>query len=271
MMQRNRTSRISPLRRTLNVEALEDRTLLTGAVTAILAPSGTLQITGDAADNHFTIAPSPVAGHVRVSGTPGTFTAINGVGSVDILSRDLTDITMTLLQGKDRATLLGFSISGDVNIFYGNPESVFTFPGFTAAHINQVLTNTGPVIPPPGPGPSPVPGIPPLLGSGSSLGLLPPVTFGSSSTGGQLPPIGGSGSGNHGGQLPPDHGGGSEDPGEQLPPDDGGGSGNNGGQLPPPPPGGSSSGGGGVVGSGNNLGLLMPLGGIGGSGFFLLP
>jgi hypothetical protein len=267
MMQKNRTNRMSPLRRTLTVEALEERALLTGTVAAILAPSGTLQITGDAADNHFTIAPSPIPGHIRISGNPGTFTAINGVAFTDVLSHDLTDITMTLLQGKDSATLLNFSISGDLNIFYGNPESVFNFPNFTAAHINQFLSNTVPPPPPVGGGPVTGPAPSPLLGSGSNLGLLPPVFgFGPGNTGGQLPPTGGSGSGNTGGDsgdheepAPPDNGGGSGNTGGNLPPVPGPGSGNTGGNLPPI--------GGGVTGSGNNLGLLMPLGG--GSGFLL--
>ena len=43
MLRQNRTGRSSPLRRTLTVEALEDRTLLDGNVTAVLNPSLLLQ------------------------------------------------------------------------------------------------------------------------------------------------------------------------------------------------------------------------------------
>ncbi len=145
MMQQNRTSRIGPSRRTLTVEALEDRTLLNGVVYAgINVPTGQLQIVGSAvAPNQcFTIAPSPIAGMLRISGDPGTFTAINSVRYTDFVLSSITSISVTLGTGNDKVTFQGgFGIPGDVNIWYSNAADVFSFTDVTANSINLFFSN----------------------------------------------------------------------------------------------------------------------------------
>ena len=74
--------RIGPVRSTLSVEALEDRTLLTGPngiVTAMLnAKNGVLMIQGDGGNNSIKILPSPLGGGLlRVAGQP--FTALTWI------------------------------------------------------------------------------------------------------------------------------------------------------------------------------------------------
>ena len=86
-----RKRRTVPLRRPLYLEALEDRTLLTGNVSVFLDISGTLHITGDggglssAFPEAVQILDSSPPGlpnqTFRVQGAPGTFTGVNGVTS----------------------------------------------------------------------------------------------------------------------------------------------------------------------------------------------
>ncbi|MCI0459284.1 MAG: hypothetical protein L0Z62_20235 [Gemmataceae bacterium] len=158
MLWNRRTSPVRPLRQTLTVETLENRTLLDGNVTAFLDPAGSLQITGDAADNQFLLAPAPTPGMIRVSGNPGTFTAINGDAFADFSLADITDIIMNLQVGRDSVTLADFSITGSLTILYGNAAAVFTLTNFNASSINLIFTGYGGV-----------------LGSGNNGGLLPPV------------------------------------------------------------------------------------------------
>src|SRR5436309_3252744 len=147
MTKNSRKSRSEPCRPRLTLEALEDRTLLTGVVQAFLDPaSQLLQLVGDHGNNEFTVAPSPVPDYLRVAGNRGTFTSINSVAFIDFPLAGVKDITMTLLDGKDNVTVTGFSISGDLTIRYGNASDVFALPDFTAAHIIRI-----PTIPPPVP------------------------------------------------------------------------------------------------------------------------
>jgi hypothetical protein len=140
MMHQSRKSRMGPMRRTLTVEALEERTLLTGNVTASLnAATGLLSITGDTGDNQFTIALSPTSGNIRISGNAGTSTTINGVASADFALAQVNAITMVLLNGNDNVTVSGFSIAGALTITYGNAADVFATPNFNASAINLVL------------------------------------------------------------------------------------------------------------------------------------
>jgi hypothetical protein len=142
MMHKNRSNRISPLRRTLTVEALEERTLLTGNVLASLnATTGLLTITGDSGNNQFALAPaSDNTGALRITGTA---TTINGATTADFTLAQVKAITMVLAGGLDNVTLTGFSIPGQVTITYGNPQDVFATSNFSAAAITQVLVNTG--------------------------------------------------------------------------------------------------------------------------------
>ncbi|MCI0460533.1 MAG: hypothetical protein L0Z62_26565 [Gemmataceae bacterium] len=163
-------SRIQSVRRTLTVEALEDRTLLNGNVTVLLDPAGVLQITGDSADNQLTIAPSPDSGMIRISGNPDTLTSINGEAFVDFALADITNISMLLLGGQDRVTLTDFSISGGLTVLYDNAADVFALSNFTAASSNFLFVGSSSVI-----------------GSGNNSGLLPPLESGNN--GGLLPPL----------------------------------------------------------------------------------
>jgi hypothetical protein len=142
MMHKNRTSRISPLRRTLTVEALEERTLLTGNVTeSFTAATGLLTLTGDGGNNQFTISPSPVAGQIRIAGIGGTTIGGAAFTFQDVPQAQLTDIAMNLPGiGVDLVTVTGFSIAGAVTITYANAADVFATPNFNATGgINLVL------------------------------------------------------------------------------------------------------------------------------------
>ena len=77
MLRKSRKGRMTSQYRTLTVEALEDRTLLDGVVTAVLSSSRLLQITADGGDNQFTITNSPVAGQIRIAPNFGSVTQVN--------------------------------------------------------------------------------------------------------------------------------------------------------------------------------------------------
>ncbi len=190
MLRPSRKSRISPLRRTLTVEALEDRTLLNGVVRVLLNPNGLLQITGDAGNNAFTIAPGPESGTIRVSGNPGTFTSVNGRSFADFALVEVSDIVIDLQTGRDNVRVTNFNITGDLTIFAQGEDDVIATPNFNAAHINILLSGGGGF---------------PGSGGGSGGGGVPGGTLGSGQNGGLVPPpSGGFGSGfGGGGLLPP--------------------------------------------------------------------
>ncbi len=165
-----RTSRMGHLRRTLTVEALEDRTVLNGVVTVNLADSGVLQITGDRADNQFTIAPAPTTGEIRISGNPDTSTLINGEAFVDVALDAVTDISMLLLGGQDHVTLADFSIAGSLTVLYDNAADIFALTNFSASNMSFCFV-----------------GFSGILGSGNNDGLLPPAGSGLGTIGGQSP------------------------------------------------------------------------------------
>src|SRR5262249_11955133 len=118
MMQKNRKGRIAPVRPILNVEALEERALLTGhsgVVTAMLdVKTGILMLQGDNGNNQFSIAPSPVAGKIRVAGKG--LTAISGTSFVDFTLSSITDIQINLLNGQENVMIMGFTIPGTLTI-----------------------------------------------------------------------------------------------------------------------------------------------------------
>src|SRR5207248_5982501 len=96
MMQKVRNRGNRPMQRAvLNVESLEERTLLTGpsgVVTAMLnAKNGQLMLQGDAGNNSTKILASPLGGGlIRVSGV--AFTSINGVTFTDFTLSSITSI-----------------------------------------------------------------------------------------------------------------------------------------------------------------------------------
>src|SRR2546421_473401 len=99
-MRQNR--RLSRLRRTLRLESLEDRTLLSGIVSAVEDPlTGLLTITGDNGNNAITISQiSPgvlrVAGDVHIPPFPGRpdVTSVDGVAHHDFVLGSISAINV---------------------------------------------------------------------------------------------------------------------------------------------------------------------------------
>ncbi len=152
-----RKRRTVPLRRTLNVEALEDRTLMTGNVTASLNLSGTLFITGDggglssAFPEAVQILDSSPPGlpnlTFRVQGRPGTFTSVNGTQFLDFVGSSITSVIANF-PSFGPATFNALDIIGQ---FPGSPTSGTNFAGSvqvtggvgkTDLSISNVTTNS---------------------------------------------------------------------------------------------------------------------------------
>src|SRR5262245_47319242 len=79
-----RKRRKVPRRRTFSLAALEDRSLLSGNVTATLLTTGQLTIAGDTANNKITIMTDPFGPtkNIRIVGDPGTGTTVNNADFV---------------------------------------------------------------------------------------------------------------------------------------------------------------------------------------------
>jgi hypothetical protein len=131
------------------LEALEDRTLLSGNVLATLNPTtGALTITGDIGNNAIHIwvpNPSPIPGVplLRVSGdtilaftlppTPPDFTSVNAVSYTDFTLSSVTSISVTMLAGKDSVKIgttpagapAGFDIPNNISITAAGGSDTF--------------------------------------------------------------------------------------------------------------------------------------------------
>src|SRR5262249_18324771 len=101
-----RKSRTVPLRRTLNLEAIEDRTLLTGNVLAALDTMGNLTIThpggtvGNLIVEILDASPPGLPNRdIRVRGVPGTFTSVNNTPYVDFVGVNINNVTVSFLNG----------------------------------------------------------------------------------------------------------------------------------------------------------------------------
>jgi hypothetical protein len=109
-------------RRTLLVERLEDRTVLSGNVVAVQDPfSGLLNITGDGHDNGIAITQEP-NGMALVAGELGT--TINGEATA--LFSSLSGISILFLDGNDRVDLLGVNLPGAISITAGLGNNTIT-------------------------------------------------------------------------------------------------------------------------------------------------
>jgi hypothetical protein len=125
------------------VELLEDRTLLSGVVTALQDPAtGLLTITGDQGNNHIKISQvSPgvlrVSGDINIPPPPGRpdVTSVNGVTYHDFVLATVTGIKVIMLDGTDRVTMTGFSIPGNISITAGSGVDTFS--------LNSVQANAG--------------------------------------------------------------------------------------------------------------------------------
>jgi hypothetical protein len=161
MVRKNqdRNRRPTTPRSRLFVEALEDRTLLTGNVLATLnVNTGVLTINGDIGNNSITIANSPIAGDLRVTGNINVppppalpdATTVNSVPFWDYTLSSITQINITMLNGNDTVIInggaAGLDIPNNINITAGTGADTFTLNGGTggivANNINITSGNT---------------------------------------------------------------------------------------------------------------------------------
>ena len=101
----HRTRQGQRRRRMATLETLEDRTLLSGNVTAVLASTtGVLSINGDTGNNKITIEPTPgnpldirVLGNVVLTPPTGfDITTVNSVAFTDFMASSITSINITM-------------------------------------------------------------------------------------------------------------------------------------------------------------------------------
>src|SRR5579883_1046496 len=163
MAQKNRNRRPLSTRRTLlNLEALEDRTLLSGNVTATLVPPsggppgvapGTLQIFGDIGNNNISITEAAglitVAGNlVFAPGTPPDITTVNGVHSITFQGSGpnaVTNIQVSMMNGNDTVNVGGtggLAIPNNLTITAGSGKDTFSTTGVSASQI--MISAAGP-------------------------------------------------------------------------------------------------------------------------------
>jgi hypothetical protein len=142
MSQRSRKSRVHSLQRTLSIEALEERTLLTvsnGIVLAGLNPfTGLLTVQGDAGNNSVVIAPSSTPGNISVSGVP--FTSVNSVRSVNFPLAAATGSGVNFLNGNNNLSVAGLNLPGNLAVNAGTGVNTFSVANSSA---NSVTFNTG--------------------------------------------------------------------------------------------------------------------------------
>jgi hypothetical protein len=144
-----RKRRTVPLRRTLKIEALEERTLLTGNVTVFLDLAGTLHITGDAGGVN---AAFPEAVQIldssppglpnltfRVQGRPGTFTSVNGVQFIDFVGSSIQSVVAQFPGGPPG--LVTFNALDIIGQFPSAPTSGTSFPGNVSVSSNGGSTS----------------------------------------------------------------------------------------------------------------------------------
>lgn len=124
----------------LRVEALEDRTLLSGNVVAQLVPAtGTLQITGDIGNNSIEIFTNPQTGGIRVQGND--FTSVNATSFVEFDPQQVVSISISMQSGQETVYLHNLDIRGNVTETASGGPNVFTASVVTANEIDY--TNSG--------------------------------------------------------------------------------------------------------------------------------
>src|SRR5438105_8452878 len=149
-----------PNRRIPRLEVLEDRTLPSGVVTAVLTPTtGVLTIVGDAGNNNITITQLPgfpttlvptlrVAGVVTIPSAPPfvpDFTSVNSVTFTDFTLSSITSINIDFTQGgNDKITMNGFVLPNNITIAANgaaNNTDTFLLSNLTANRIT--IANAG--------------------------------------------------------------------------------------------------------------------------------
>jgi hypothetical protein len=154
MAKKNRSRRLMSPRTILRLEALEDRTLLSGNVLAYWDANipGQLDIKGDNGNNSIAIyqtAPGVlhVAGIVNL-GPPPDATTVNGVPSQDFALSSITSINVALQGGKDTVNVGGagsaaFKIPGNLTIMAGGGTDTFTTTGIKSNTVYIRATGPG--------------------------------------------------------------------------------------------------------------------------------
>src|SRR5438132_4864091 len=127
------------LRRRLIVERLEDRTVLSGNVTAALDPvTGVLSIIGDTSDNAIAITQG-VNGTAIITGE--TATTINGAAAAGF--DNVTGINVQFLDGNDRVKINTVVLSGALSITAGTGNDTITLGNSTLQQADiTVATDT---------------------------------------------------------------------------------------------------------------------------------
>ncbi len=164
MAQKNRNRRPLSTRRTLlNLEALEERTLLSGNVTATLVPPsggppgvapGTLLLNGDIGNNNISITEAggliTVTGNlVFAPGTPPDLTTVNGVHSISFQGSGpnaVTNIQVSMMNGNDTVNVGGtggLAIPNNLTITAGSGKDTFSTTGVSASQITISATGPG--------------------------------------------------------------------------------------------------------------------------------
>jgi hypothetical protein len=121
--------RRSSLRRTLCVEVLEDRTLLTGNVMAVQDATGLLTLTGDTQDNAVVLAQVP-GGLLSVNGQMGT--TVNGLPSQNFNS--VSALNIQFFDGNNSVAFDGVStpgIPGPITIVAGTGNNMIALSNAT--------------------------------------------------------------------------------------------------------------------------------------------
>ncbi len=138
MLQKRQNDR---LRRRLFVERLEDRTVLSGNVTASLDPvTGLLSIIGDASDNAIAISQG-AKGTAIITGE--TKTAVNGAAAAGF--DNVTGISVQFLDGNDRVKINSVVLPGALSITAGTGSDTITLGNSTLpqADITVATDTTG--------------------------------------------------------------------------------------------------------------------------------
>jgi hypothetical protein len=127
----------------LTLEVLEDRTLLSGNVTAGLTGAGTgvLSLFGDTGDNQILIVPEPISPtrNIIVMGNPGSGTTVNNAPFATFDLSTIRDIFVTLQSGSNQLHIYGplpsaSGISGSLNVTTGTGKNLLA--------MGNVLVNT---------------------------------------------------------------------------------------------------------------------------------
>jgi hypothetical protein len=129
----------------MHLEALEERTLLTGRVTAVLDVTGNLTIQGDRFNNEITILPSPLdpARMIRVQGNPFTFSSVNSVAYIDFVASSIRAVTVNFLDGNNSLTVTGVNVPDTMLVSAGAGSNSFAMVNANANAVTFTAAGPG--------------------------------------------------------------------------------------------------------------------------------